>query len=200
MEAEYDQAYELFKKVSELYPDEPTAAQFLAEWAQQHNDSTGAVYWSKTLKKLQPLNPASYRILTGAYLEEKNDELALPELLELARQDEHDSDVPRQIARIYRDRGQLQVAVSWYRQSIYIDPYHVRTLQELAELYSKLQNHSEAQKVYRALTLVEPDKARHHSDLAFSYMQSGQQAEAKEAAARAVQIDPNSPARELLGK
>jgi tetratricopeptide (TPR) repeat protein len=187
-----------YELLAEHHPTQPAGPEFLAEWANEHDDHEEAVRWSKKLKALQPLNPLSYRILSGIYLQRDDDEHALPELLELARHEEHDPDVPRQIARIYARQDKLRAAASWYRQSLNIDPYDVKTHRTFATLLDDLKRTEEALHEYEVLTVLEPQEALHHNELAFAYYRAGRRDQAKEAARKAVELDANSPARQLL--
>ncbi len=187
-----------YELLAEHHPAEPAGPEFLAEWANEHDHHNEAVRWSKKLKALQPLNPLSYRILSGIYLERDDDEHALPELLELARHEEHDPDVPRQIARIYAHQDKLRAAASWYRSSLNIDPYDVKTHRTFATLLDDLKLTEKALHEYEVLTILEPKEALHHNELAFAYYRAGRRDQAKEAARKAVELDPNSPARQLL--
>lgn len=195
-----DTAKTHYERLAEHHPDEPVAAEFLAEYANGHDDREAAMEWAKRLKQLQPQNPASYRILSGIYLHRDDDAAALPELMELAQQDEHDADVPRQLARIYRQRGELQEAARWYRESVHIDPYDVQTHRDYGRLLDELNERDRAIHEYRMLTVLAPDKAAHFSELAFAYHRAGRRDQAVEAARAAVKLDANAPARQLLAE
>ncbi|MCH8880748.1 MAG: tetratricopeptide repeat protein [Planctomycetes bacterium] len=193
-----ERAKNYYELLAEHHPTEPAGPEFLAEWANEHDHHDEAVRWSKKLKALQPLNPLPYRILSGIYLQRDDDAHALPELLELSRHEEHDPDVPRQIARIYAQQDKLRAAASWYRQSLDIDPYDVKTHRTYATLLDDLKLIEKALHEYEMLTILEPKEALHHNELAFAYYRAGRRDQAKEAARKAVELDPNSPARQLL--
>ncbi len=195
-----DQAKHYYELLAQHHPDEPVGLKFLAEWANEYEDHEAAIHWSKKLKQLQPQNPTPYRILSGIYLEQNDDDRALPELLELARHEQGDPDLPRQIARIYKQRGKLRAAAAWYRGSLNIDPYDVQTHRTFARLLDGLSEPEQAIHEYQVLTVLEPDEAAHHNDLAFAYYRAGKRDRAKEAARKAVELDPDSPARQLLGE
>ena len=187
-----------YELLAEHHPNEPLGAEFMAEWAYEHDDDAAAIRWAKKLKELQPQNPACYRILSGVYLKHDDDELALPELLELARHEEHDPDVARQIARIYQGRAQPRAAVAWYHEALNTDPYDVSTHHDLARLLDELGESKQAIHEYQMLIVLEPEEAVHHNELAFAFHRAGQQDLAKQAARKAVELDPNSPAGQLL--
>jgi len=197
-EAFNKEATEYFKLLAKHHPDQPEPHEYLSYHYREKRDYFNAREHARKLKALQPLNPASYEVLAGVFLEEHNDDLALPELLEYARHQEHDVYSPRQIAQIYKKKGRLREAAWWYKQAIYIDPYHIKTHRNYGKLLSDLGDHEQAIREYRMLTRLEPEKPQHINDLAFAYFRAGQIDRAKEAAQKALELDSNSPAGQLL--
>lgn len=193
-----DAAHEAYVLLVDHQSDNAEAAEFLAEWAQEHDDRPAAQHWARRLKILQPSNPTAHRILSWAALEEQRDDEALPHLLALALQDEHDPDIPRQIARIYRQRERLRESGAWYRTALWIDPYEPDIHRDYGQLLTQLNDAEGAIREYRMLTLLAPGEARGHADLAFALHAAGRRDEAARAAEQAVRIDPNSPARQFL--
>ncbi len=187
-----------YRALVEMDPQHAEAVAFLAEWANHHEQQQDAIEWAGRLRKLQPENPLSYRILSGVYLAQDDDDAALGPLLELARHEEHDADVPRQIARIYTQRNQLPTAAAWYQQSVYIDPYDLDTHLRYARVLDELPDPLGAVREYRMLTLLEPDRPEHLNELAFAHHRAGQRDQARETARRAVALDPQAAARQLL--
>ncbi|MCG3136302.1 MAG: Lipopolysaccharide assembly protein B [Phycisphaerae bacterium] len=193
-----EQARQLYEQVLKVDPHDADALAYLANWANEQNDYITAVQYARQLKEVQPLNPTSYQLLSAVYLKQEQLDAALPELLELALQDEHDPDVPRQIGYIYREQNKLKPAAEWYRRAVHIDPYHVATHQQLGRLLTDLNDHPGAIREYLALTLLEPRKATHFNELAFAYQRAGNQEQARQTAEKAVALDPNSSAKTLL--
>ncbi|HEY3242905.1 MAG TPA: tetratricopeptide repeat protein, partial [Phycisphaerae bacterium] len=85
-----------------------------------------------TLKRLCPLDTTSFRGLAAIYLQRGNSDAALPDLLQAAHSEEHDADIPLNVARIYDRQGKLPDARHWYRQAIYIDPFALAPHEGLA--------------------------------------------------------------------
>ena len=150
------------------------------------------------LKRVWPLDPFAWRGLAGIYLEGGQFELALPELLEVARTNEHDADVPYQIGVIHQRRGNLPDARYWLLRSLYIDPFSLPAHERLATVLMQLEDTSAALEEYRVLCKLAPKKARYHADCAFAYHKLGDIDNARKYAARAVELDGNSPAAALL--
>jgi tetratricopeptide (TPR) repeat protein len=193
-----DQSQELYAKLAALYPDDPVAPAALAQAALSDEDHPAAEKWALKLRALQPRNPASHRVLSACYLHSKQDEQALSELLAMQQHDENNPDAARQIARIYLDRNNKQEAAYWFRESIHIDAYDAATHRQLGELLLELGRTTEAIREYRVLTMLEPQSARSFTDLAMAHHRVGDQDAARDAARRAVALDPNSPARQFL--
>ncbi len=187
-----------YETLAQSHPDDPDGPVFLAQWALDQHDARSAEKWARQLRMLQPGNPTSCRVMAWVYLSNQDDEHALPELLEWARHEEQDADIARQVARIYNKKGEKEAAAQWYRNSLNIDPYHVPTQEQYAKILEDLNDQEEVIRTYRMLTLLEPTKARHFTDLAFAYRRAGQIEQARQTAQQAVQLDAASSAKELL--
>jgi tetratricopeptide (TPR) repeat protein len=144
------------------------------------------------------MDPASWRGLGGTYLQRGHYELALPQLVELARIEGNDAEVFAQIARIQKRRGHLREAQYWYRNGLYIDPFSVELHKAFGDACMQASDTSLALRAYRMLTRLEPENPRHFEDAAFSAHKLGDKAEARKLAQQAVKLDPASSARSLL--
>ncbi|HEY3245569.1 MAG TPA: tetratricopeptide repeat protein, partial [Phycisphaerae bacterium] len=113
--------------------------------------------------------------------------------------EEHDADIPLNVARIYDRQGKLPDARHWYRQAIYIDPFALAPHEGLAAACMKAGDTSAAIAEYRALCALQPENAQRFADAAFAYHKQGDTENARKYAAQAVRLDPNSPAKPLLG-
>ncbi|MCP4593317.1 MAG: tetratricopeptide repeat protein [bacterium] len=152
------------------------------------------------LKRLQrncPLVPASYSGLAGIYLDRGEDDLALPQLLELARTEERDADVPAQIGAIYARRGELHEARYWYGQAMHIDPFRAALHAALANVLMRSGATRAATDEYLVMCELEPTAA-HLSDTALALQKLGDLAKARDYAQKAVALDPAAPAGALL--
>ena len=76
-------------------------------------------------------DPFSFRGLAGIYLDRGEEDKALPQLLELARIEQNDADVPGKLADVVRRKGNLKEAAYWYRQALLIDPFSIPFHQSL---------------------------------------------------------------------
>jgi tetratricopeptide (TPR) repeat protein len=88
---------------------------------------------------LRPVDVLPHTRLAGLYLRKevhKPDKL-IHELLELHYRSLHDNIFAKKIARVYRDEGQIDNAVKFALQSVYINPYDGDAHELLAQLYEK---------------------------------------------------------------
>lgn len=144
------------------------------------------------LQQTCPMDPASFRGLAGIYLEQKDDDRALPQLMELARIDQSDSAIPQRAAEIIRRKGNLNEAAYWYRQAIFINPFDTGLHESLAATLTQALDYRAALREYEMLTKLEPTKAGHFESAAVAALKSGDRDTAQRFATRAVTLNPAS--------
>ena len=144
------------------------------------------------------MDPAGYRSLSGIYLKQGRDDLALPQLLELAKAEDNDFEVAARIARIHARRRQWGEAAYWYDRALMIAPFEVKLHVELAEVKMLASDTAGALREYQMLTKLQPNKASHFANAAMAAHKLGEQTRAHDLALRAVALDPDSPAKALL--
>lgn len=206
-EARKEQKPELRKKVVEhatllakLRPADPDAARVLASAAIEAGRKQEAVSRLEVVKKACPLDSEPYRRLMEIYLGEGDSRRALPELIELARLEDDEVDLPLKIAELKMAAGHPAEAIEWLRRAVRIDPYSIEIHDRLGRLLMESERFAEAVREFEVLTRLEPQSAKHQGDLAFALHRTGRLAPAREAARRAVELDGNSPARSLLAR
>lgn len=144
------------------------------------------------LQRICAMDPASFRGLAGIYLEEGDDDKALPQLLELARIDQTDSAIPKRVAEIIRRKGNLSEAAYWYRQAIFINPFAVDLHEALGSTYSQSNDYTSALREYDMLTKIEPTSAGHFESAAVAALKAGDRETAQRFAAQATKLNPAS--------
>ncbi|MEK6676730.1 MAG: tetratricopeptide repeat protein [Planctomycetota bacterium] len=174
------------------------AAKFAGEIFLRRKEWDQAVTALQDLQRLMPYDPASWRGLAGIYLDREQDDLALSQLVELARVDIQDADVPFQIAAIHQRAGRLKEAAYWYRQSLFIDPFDARTHRALGDAAMRVGDTRLALNSYRMLTSLEPKNPRYFETAAVAANKLGDTQFAQEMARKAVALDPQSSAKALL--
>ncbi len=195
----YQRAGGLLQRLIGLNPQSRVAAKLLAEGGLRRDDHDQAVRWYQKLKELCPLDPASYEHLAEVYLNRGESAEALPELIGLWARQQDDPGLPRQIGAICESQADAGGAALWYERSIQIDPYLEASHQDLARVCARIDDLQRAVREYQALCMLAPDRAEHFAQLAFTLNKMDRPDDARAAAARAVELDPDSPAKVLLG-
>lgn len=188
----------MLERVVATNPDHAVANRHLGQMAVRRGDLDRAEAYFRTLRRVCPIDPAAPAGLAAIYLKRGDREAALGPLLELAAQSEHDSDVPAQIARIFRGKQKFGEALHWYRRAIFADPFSVALHTELAELHLLEGRTAEALTELRMLTRLAPDAAKPWTDAALAAQKLGLTEEAVHFAQEAVKRDPSSAAAGLL--
>ncbi len=193
-----DEALPLLERLMEVDLEGWTGPKLLAEILLGRKELDRAAEPLERLQRVCPMDPASWRGLAGIYMERGAYDLALPQLLELARTEENDPDVPGQIALIFRRRGRLREAQYWYRQALFINPFGRKLHQALGDTSMRAGDTRTALAQYKTLTVLEPTNAKYFEQAAFASHKLGDAVEARKLAARAVELDPASSARSLV--
>ncbi|RJP39762.1 MAG: hypothetical protein C4547_03225 [Phycisphaerales bacterium] len=193
-----NEAEPILLRLANRRPGDWVVHKFLGLIALERGDLDRAERHFLDHQRVCPLDPASFAALGGIYLKRGNDEAALPQLLELAQTEEHDPDTFSGLARIYVRRGALPDAAAWFQRALLIDPFSIQLHEELARVKMQLGDSAGALHEYRMLTRLEPTKATHFANAATAAHKAGLSAVAVDMARRAVELDPDSPARVLI--
>jgi tetratricopeptide (TPR) repeat protein len=189
---------EIAEELAKRDPDNPTACWVLGSQAIKDKDRVRAVEMFTKVAKARPGDLYARSRLAELYIELKQPEKALAELVELARLDSNEESHSLRAARIHADAGRGAEAVEWYRKALMVAPYDRDTHEALGQLLMRDQRFAEAADAFRVVTQLKPASAEAHSRLAFALYRAGKTAEAKTAAQRAVSLDPKSDAQSLL--
>jgi tetratricopeptide (TPR) repeat protein len=193
-----DEALPTLERLLRVDRDGWTAPKLLGEIALRRKDWDRAAELFARLQRLCPLDPASWKGLAGVYLARGDHDLALPQLLEVARTQADDADVPAQIADICSRQGRLHDARFWYRRAIQIDPFNVEIRGALGAICMRAGWTEAALQEYLVLTQLEPADAEHFENAATAAHKLGDRKQAEKLARQALELDPASPARSLL--
>ncbi len=192
------EAKPLLERLLTKDPDHWVALKYLAGISVRNDELDRAAELFKRLQRACPMDPASWGGLAGIYLKRGDDDKSLPQLLELARIEQGDPDIPEKIARIQRRRGRLREAQYWFRQARFINPFDVDLHEEFGDTSMQAGDAVSALGAYRLLTELEPDDAHHFEAAAFAAHKLGSSVEARKLARRAIELDPTSSAGSLL--
>ncbi len=105
--------------------------------------------------KLQPLNSLPHRRLAGLHLRRGNPREALPHLKAFLPLELSDNRYAKGIARIHRDLGEMDDAVKYGMEAVYVNPYDADAHELLVELYEKTGNADGIAKEKRVIAMLE---------------------------------------------
>lgn len=186
------------ERLAELAPDHLIVHKFLGDIALDRERFDEAAAHYEQHRRVSPTDPAGPRGLAAIFLKRGDDAAALPLLIELARTEEHDPEIPGGIARILSQRGGHGEAVYWYQRALFINPFSIALHKELAEARNILGDSAGALREYLMLMRLEPQKAAHYTAAAFAAHKLGDANRARELARQALERDPQSAAKGLL--
>lgn len=192
------QAEPLAERLARLDPENLFAPRYLAQLAMDRQDLDAAEPWLKRLRRVSPNDPVAKKGLAALHLRQGQKDKAIAELAALAEENEDDPDLPLRIARLYVQLDRDQEAARWLERAVRIDPYDVETHEQLGGLSIKLGLSEVAIREYRSLCQLAPTNAQHFARLAVLYKKQGHLKQARQAAKRAVELDPDSSVGRLL--
>jgi len=159
------------------------------------------------LKQRRPLEEYSYRELANLYTTLGMSEKALPNLIHLHRHTMMTPKYARKVAEIYRALGKDELAMKFYREVLYINPYDPSVYDAVAGMHRKARRYDRAIEAIRKLTLLQPAAAASWNKLAVIKYRAWNAAshkskdllfEARDAAQKALAIEPNGQAASIL--
>lgn len=204
-EKKYDQAIAPAKRLEKVDPHSPIAAKILAESYLARQKWLEAIAALENFKLRRPLDPYGYEKLAKLYGQLGEAEKALPNLIELHRRTMRDPKYARQVAAIYRTSDTPDRALDFWEQVIHINPYDAGAYKAMASLYLRAKRYDRAVLAMRSVCLLEPENADSWAQLAAVYYRVGRAQKSPErlsdgrsAAQKALDIDPDSPAKAVL--
>jgi len=206
----YDEAIAVAQKLDSVHDRSVTAPRVLAECClakRGHENYAKAIAALELLKQRAPYDQYPYDQLVNLYTRLGMAEKALPNLIHLHRHTMKDPGYAKQAAEIYRLRGQDDLALKFYQEVLYINPYDASVYDAVAAIHRKSQDYGEAIGAIRNLTLLAPTDADSWNKLALCQYRAWQAAkdpdkdllyEARRAAQKGMDLDPNSQAVQIL--
>jgi len=194
------EAKDLLLGVLKDNPNRPVTVRTLGLIAMREKDWDTAQQYFLTLQSLRPLEAASYENLAGIYLLKKDLKSAAAQLAELQQHEQSDARIPRKLADIYRQDGQLQQAETMAYKALRINPYSPVNHQLLGQILMDETKPADAIGYFTFATQLSPSVPEYWSDLADAQGQSGDKAGAAASAKHAVDLAPDSPAKKWLAQ
>lgn len=185
------------ERLLELDPDNRVALLALAELELRADATESAEKRLARLHELAPDDPLAARLLAMLYLDGGKHREALELLRRVALTEEHDAEIPYQVAELEKRLGNPQAARAWYERTLALDPLSEKAHLRLAELHMQAGETADAAKLYEVLATLDPRNASYLSSAALAYHKLGDRQKAAALAERAVAIDPNVPAAAL---
>ncbi|HET6429963.1 MAG TPA: tetratricopeptide repeat protein [Phycisphaerae bacterium] len=201
----YKEAIETARKLEAIDPQSANAAQILAKVAVLERDWPTAIPALERYKQILPWDDYGYVELAKIYDQLGQMRLLLPNLVEMHRRTMKDPKYARRAADIYRASDAPAEAIEFYEQVIQINPYDAGAYQAMAALALRLKQYDRALAAMRSKSLLEPDNARTWAELAMVYYRVACQKksaplliQARQAAGKAIEIDPESYGKDVL--
>ena len=98
------------------------------------------------------------------------------------------------MAEMRKGQGRFADSVRWYREVLDIDPKSARANSGMGDALTRLGRHEEAIQTYRGIFEADPEYAPAHAGIGFALLGLKRYGEARDALARAISLQPDSPA------
>ncbi len=165
----YEQAIATCRRLEEVTPTTRTAPDVLAECYLRMDKKrpdrhlAEAIAALELLQKRAPLNSKSYSKLADIYLKIGAPEKALPNLIYLHRHSMNNQKYARQIAEIYRSMERMDMALKYFMEVIYTNPFEVNAYESIASILVRQGQFRDAVDTAEQMTLIDPRSPRVHS-------------------------------------
>ena len=170
-------------------------------------DFEGAVAAFRTAAALVPIaggDDSPHALLADIAVQRRDNAGAIEALQGLVNVDFNNIDAARRLARLLRDTGVTDVArlETVYRRIVDIDPFDAEARAQFGRVLMSANKAGAAVREFKAVVAMNPvDQAAAYTDLAESYFQSGQRADARRQTLAALEVAPSyERAQDLLLK
>ena len=170
-------------------------------------DFEGAVAAFRTAAALVPIaggDDSPHALLADIAMQRRDNSGAIEALQGLVNVDFNNIDAARRLARLLRDTGVTDVArlETVYRRIVDIDPFDAEARAQFGRVLMSANKAGAAVREFKAVVAMNPvDQAAAYTDLAESYFQSGQRADARRQTLAALEVAPSyERAQDLLLK
>ncbi len=180
------------------HPGHPDLLRLIAERAMQGDDLENARIAVIRYAESRPVDPWPHRALVQIALDEGDTSKALDSLEYLDNIEDASGRWAFELAKAYRRQGDYTKALNAIERALHREPYHAGYRELAATIALQKQNNEQALQQVYAASLIEPDRAQHQLRLAALYTRMDEPDKADAAARRALEIDPDSPAKRFL--
>ncbi len=203
----YDEAVEIAERLENVDHTSRSAPEVLARCYLVKRKWAKAIAALELLKQRRPLFPYSYEELAKIYRLLGQPEKALPNLIELHRRTLKDPQYARQIAEIYRTADKGDQALEYLDEVTHINPYDPSAYEAKAAIHRSAKRYDKAVAEITNVCLLQGESADAWAKMAMMRYLAGKTAKdkkqlqkAREAAEKALEIDPKSYAPQQIIK
>ena len=150
------------------------------------------------LTRLAPACEPAHRLLAELYTELGDTESAYPFLVQWARRSPNDPTPAIQLAELFEARDRPGRALPWAEAVLRIDMFDIAHYKRLGRLSVATELWSEALEPLKLFCELSPEDEAVWTDLADAYARLGRKREAARAAERAISLDADSRAQQIL--
>ena len=197
----YEEAVKVASRLEQIDHTSRAAPKILAQCHLENQSWALAIAALEILKLRMPLDPYSYTELAKLYMQLGLPDKALPNLIELHRRTMKDATFARQIAEIYGTQiDQGDRALAFWDEVVNINPYETSAYKAMTEIHIIARRYDRAIATAWEMHLTDRTSAEAWTYLAIAHYRQGKATKdkahlvkAKEAAAKAIEIDPDVP-------
>lgn len=180
------------------HPNHPDVLRLVAEAAMKAGDPVKARAAVMRYAQARPVDPWPNVQMVKLAQELGNRDELIGALTALDANEQATGQWAFQLGKLYSKNQRWDEALACSLRAIGREPYNADYRENAATLALLAKDMNQAMHQVRALTMLEPDRSIHWARLAALSRKMGNTALSKQAAQRAVQLDPNSPATKLL--
>ena len=197
-QSQADRARQILEGVAKDDPHRPVTLRTLGLLAMGRHDYADAEKWFTQLQVERPLEDSSYLNLAGIYLLKKENQPAIGQLLELERHEQKDERIPRRLADLFLQQGQLAEAEQSAYRAIRINPYNAVNHQTMAQVLVAEKDNGRAVEFWQNAANLQPRVSDFWEGLADAQGLSGDLSAASGSAKKALELQPNSSAKRWI--
>ena len=188
----------LLDALLQQYPDHPDLLLVRAQRAVATDDYADARAAVLRYAAARPVDPWASRALVQLALEHDRTEDLLGPLEHVDQIDVRSGKWAFQLAKIHRSGERFDAASDAMARAVYREPYNAEYRELAAAIALQRSDTDAALRHIYAMTVLEPDRAVQWVRLAAIYDRLGEPEQARQAAEKARQLDPNAPVDRFL--
>lgn len=182
----------------ELRPQDPQALWVVGDLAHRTQRNVLAADIFAKLARRAPVCGPAFRGLAEIYLEIGDSEAAYPHLVQWAERSANDATAATRLADFLEEQGMAAKAVPWIERALRIDLFNNELYKRHGRLLAATEQWEAALRPLQHCTAAFPDDDTIWADLADAYAHLGRTRKAAEAAAKAISLNADTRAQQIL--